>query len=102
MYKGFLMLIFAFLMLFIFVGRDLICMLFLVIACLFGGMFMFSFESLCELEGAYLILGSIFFPVMMFYGIFRAIKEVLIETGGELLADSCEIATGGVSAICEL
>lgn len=75
----------SFMIFVVFVWRELLCILVMIIAVIFGGMFGFSFEVLCELKGIKFLLGLLFFPVTMMIGIGVAFRELLWWFVPELL-----------------
>ena len=76
-------------MLFVFIVRDLMVILVMLIFSLFAGMFAFSCELVCEQDGICCLCGVIFFPIMMLGGIGVAFRDMFCETVGELCQDYC-------------
>ena len=89
-------------MILVFIVRDLMVMLSLFFVSLLAGMFGFSCQTVCDLEGVLCILGVIFFPVFIIVGIGMAFKEIFCETMGELCEDYCDMWRNGIESICDM
>ena len=66
-------------MLFIFASRDLLVMVGVTLVCIFAGLFGFSFEVLSNLDGFLCVLGLLFFPVVMIFGVGVAFREIFCD-----------------------
>lgn len=61
-------------MILIFLFRDFLIIMAMIVTAVFAGMFAFSCEILEELEGFVYLLAIIFFPVTMIFGIVKAFR----------------------------
>lgn len=77
--KLILIILFIMLMVIIFVSRDALIILGMLVVTLCAGMFGYSFERLCDLDGCQFFLALFFFPVMMIYGIGLAFGEIFCD-----------------------
>lgn len=59
------------------------------IVTIFAGLFGFSFEILSELECPGLLLGIVFFPVVMIIGVGRAFQEIFLDVVPEIGRGFC-------------
>lgn len=89
-------------MLILFVSRDLLVFVGMFMVTIFAGLFGFSFEILSELECPMLLLGIVFFPVVMIIGVGRAFQEIFLDVIPEICGEYWEIFCNGLQSICNI
>lgn len=70
-----------------FLIRYMFIMITLLCVCIVLGLFGFSFELLSKLNGAYFLLGVLFFPFLMIAGIGLALRDIYCTTISELMTE---------------
>ena len=70
----FFLLILFFMVMIMFIGRDLLVWLVMFIVSIVAGIFRFSFEFICEQDEMFCILAVLFLPISMLIGIGIAFK----------------------------
>ena len=100
--KLILVILFIFLMMIIFVSRDLLIIFGMLVVTIFAGMFGFSFEKLCELQGCSFALALTFFPVMMIYGIGVAFRQIFCDVIPDLCSQYWQMFGDGLTGICQI
>ena len=83
----------------VFVSKDLVALIGVLIVSIFSGLFAYSCEILGELEDLLLCLGIIFFPFLMLAGVGRALSELFCEVATENIGETCEMFQEGSAAI---
>lgn len=80
----------------IWVSRDVYVIVALLFVSLIAGITGFTIEFISEQDGIFCLLAVLFLPVVMVYGVIRAINEIFCETAGELCSDFGRMFCGGV------